>query len=166
MQVRTLVSEGYSYVKISQRLGITRRQVQYTMSVENTEPQYSSGRPPILSSSQVDEIEFFIRLSPKNRRISFFQLAHLILRHFAVSENVIRRELVKRGYARRIARLKPPISSVNKLKRYEFARIHLHWRKEYWMRVFWSDETWALDDRQSDRWVTRKVSGLFKALKN
>ena len=151
---------------MSKSLNALERQVQYAMSVENTEPQYSSGRPPILSSSQVDEIEYFIRLSPQNRRISFFQLAHLIFRHFAVSENVIRRELAKRGYARRIARLKPPISSVNKLKRYEFARIHLHWRKEHWMRGLWSDETWALDGRQSDRWVTRKVSGLFKALNN
>lgn len=165
MQVRTLASEGHSYVKISQRLGITWRQVQYTMSVENTEPQYSSGRPPILSSSQVDEIEFFVCLSSENRRMSFFQLAHFIFRHFGVSENVIRRELAKRGYARRIARLKPPISSVNKLKRYEFARIHLHWRKEHWMRVLWSDETWAMNGRQSDRWVTRKVSSPLKAPK-
>ena len=166
MQVRTLVSEGYSYVKISQRLGITRRQVQYTMSVENTKPQYSSGRPPILSSSQVDEIEYFIRLPPQNRQFSFFQLAYFIFRHFSLSEKVIRRELAKRGYARRITRLKPPVSSVNKLKRFEIARIHLHWRKEHWMRVLWSDETWALDGRQSDRWVKRKVSDLFNALNN
>ncbi|KAI0997052.1 hypothetical protein K3495_g11135 [Podosphaera aphanis] len=47
----------------------------------------------------------------------------------------------RRGDARRIAASKPPLSAENKSKRLEFATEHLHWNKEDWMRVLWTDET-------------------------
>lgn len=36
---------------------------------------------------------------------------------------------------------KPIVSEVNRKKRLEFARNHLHWTVEDWSRVWWSDET-------------------------
>ncbi|KAI1003515.1 hypothetical protein K3495_g4695 [Podosphaera aphanis] len=69
----------------------------------------------------------------------------------------------RRGYARRIAASKPPLSAENKRKRLEFATEHLHWNKEDWMRVLWTDETWVTDGRHSSIWITRKVDENFDA---
>ncbi|KAI0999098.1 hypothetical protein K3495_g9096 [Podosphaera aphanis] len=67
----------------------------------------------------------------------------------------------RRGYARRIAASKPPLSAEKKRKRLEFATEHLHWNKEDWMRVLWTDETWVSDGRHSSIWITRKVDENF-----
>ncbi|KAI0998304.1 hypothetical protein K3495_g9890 [Podosphaera aphanis] len=67
----------------------------------------------------------------------------------------------RRGYARRIAASKPPLSAENKRKRLEFATEYLDWNKEDWMRVLWTDETWVTDGRHSSIWITRKVSTAY-----
>ncbi|KAI1003997.1 hypothetical protein K3495_g4212 [Podosphaera aphanis] len=59
IQVKTLANEGYSRRKISQRLGLSYRQVSYTVDNPDTPPKKSLGRPPVLSTSQVDEKEAF-----------------------------------------------------------------------------------------------------------
>lgn len=133
-------------------------QVRHTFNTVNLSPQKPKGRPPVLSSNQVDEIEAFVRSSFESREMSYFQLAYVVFPHLGVSEKVIRREMMKRGYARRVAAAKPPLSPENKRKRFEFARHHLHWKKEDWMRFLWTDETWITDGRHSRCWVTRKVS--------
>jgi hypothetical protein len=74
-----------------------------------------------------------------------------------VSEAQIRRALQKEGYARRIARLKPPISETNRLARLEWARAHLHWSEDDWGKILWTDETWVTGGRHTKVWVTRTV---------
>ncbi|KAI0998044.1 hypothetical protein K3495_g10147 [Podosphaera aphanis] len=66
IQVKTLVNEGYSRRKISQRLGLSHRQVSYTVENPDISPKKSSGQPPVHSTSQVDGIEAFARSSPEN----------------------------------------------------------------------------------------------------
>jgi Transposase len=47
--------------------------------------------------------------------------------------NAIKNALYKRGYHRRLARHKPPISEKNRVLRLEFAYKHLHWsEKQCW----------------------------------
>ncbi|KAI0994178.1 hypothetical protein K3495_g14006 [Podosphaera aphanis] len=70
----------------------------------------------------------------------------------------------RRGYARRIAASKPPLSAENKRKRLEFATEHLDWNKEDWMRVLWTDETWvdeSFDATCVIRNIRKKIGWMF-----
>ncbi|KAI0999002.1 hypothetical protein K3495_g9194 [Podosphaera aphanis] len=141
VQVSTLANEGYSRREISQILVIRYRQVCYTLENADLSPKNSTGRTPVLSKSQVDEIESFVCSSPENRQMSYLQLANFVFRHFGVSEKVIRREMKKRGYTRQVAAAKPPLSPENMRKRFQFASSHLLWEKDDRMRILWTDET-------------------------
>ena len=81
-----------------------------------------------------------------------------------VSVRVIEREMKKRGYTRRIAASEPPLSPENVRKRDDFVRHHLHWEKEDWMRVLWTDESWVTDGRHTRCWITRKVRYCLQIL--
>ncbi|KAI0994486.1 hypothetical protein K3495_g13696 [Podosphaera aphanis] len=141
IEVRTLAREGYSYQKIARRLQVTYHQARYAANAVHLSPKKSSGRPLVLSSEQVDEIEAFVISSPEHRQLTYFELAYAHFSHFRVSEKVIQRAMSRRGYARRIAASKPPLSAENKRKSLEFAIEHLHRNKQDWMRFLWTDET-------------------------
>ncbi|KAI0996975.1 hypothetical protein K3495_g11208 [Podosphaera aphanis] len=100
LQVKTLADEGYSRQKISERLSITVAQVRYALKIKDLTPKKRSGRPRVLSTAKVDEIEAFVCLSSENRQIPYFELAHRVFQHFGVSEKVIAREMKERGYSR------------------------------------------------------------------
>ncbi|KAI0998107.1 hypothetical protein K3495_g10084 [Podosphaera aphanis] len=136
-------------------------QARYAANAAHLCPKKSSGRPLVLSSEQVDEIEAFVISSPEHRQLACFQLAYANFSHFGVSEKVIQRTMSRRGHARRIAASKLPLSAEKKRKRLEFATEHLHWNKEDWMRVLWTDETWLTDGRHSSIWITRKASTAY-----
>ncbi|KAI0996976.1 hypothetical protein K3495_g11207 [Podosphaera aphanis] len=120
---------------MSQNLAISYRQVCYTSENVDLSPKNSTGRPPVLRKSQVDEIESFVCSSPEDRQMSYLQLANFAFRHFGVSEKVIRREMKKRGYTRQVAAAKPPLSLENMRRRFQFASSHLHWEKDDLMRI-------------------------------
>ncbi|KAI0997188.1 hypothetical protein K3495_g10998 [Podosphaera aphanis] len=138
-----------------------RIEARYAAKAVHLSPKNSSGRPLVLSSEQVDEIEAFVISSPEHCQLTYFELAYAHFSHFGVSEEVIQRAMSRMGYARRIAASKPPLSAENKRKRLEFATEHLDWNKEDWMRVLWTDETWVTDGRHSSIWITRKVSTAY-----
>src|SRR5690606_34797084 len=73
-----------------------------------------------------------------------------------VSESVIRRIWEERGYHRRLATRKCPISEINRQKRLIWAQNHVHWTEEEWSHVLWSDETWVTPGRHRRTWMTRK----------
>ncbi|KAI0997634.1 hypothetical protein K3495_g10554 [Podosphaera aphanis] len=113
LQVRTLAREGLSFKMIAERLEITHRQVRYAMNTTKLTPKKSSGRNPSLSSAQIDEVEAYITSSQEGRQMPYFKVANVVFPHFGVSERVIEREMKKRGYTRRIAASKPPLSLEN-----------------------------------------------------
>ena len=84
-----------------------------------------------------------MRINSLTRRITFKALAKDPYLNLHCSANAIKHALYKRGYHRRVARRKPPISEKNRVLRLEFAHEHLHWSKEQWWEVLWSDETWV-----------------------
>ncbi|KAI0995387.1 hypothetical protein K3495_g12790 [Podosphaera aphanis] len=127
IEVRTLARESYSYQNIARRLQVTYHQARYAANAVHLSPKKSSGRPLVLSSEQVDEIEAFVISSPEHRQLTYFELAYAYFSHFEVSEKVIQRATSRRGYARHIAASKPPLSAENRRKRLEFATEHLHW---------------------------------------
>ncbi|KAI0994060.1 hypothetical protein K3495_g14122 [Podosphaera aphanis] len=157
LQVKTLSRAGFPHKNIAEQLGITTRQVSYTLKKTRFTPHKPNGQKSTLSSGQVDEVEDFICSSPKNRQMNYFEATHSVFPHLGVCEDVIRNEMKKRGFSRWIAQPKPPLISENKVKQRHLARDHLYWTVNDWMNVLWADETWVTDGRHTRFWVTRKV---------
>ncbi|KAI1005491.1 hypothetical protein K3495_g2728 [Podosphaera aphanis] len=105
---------------IAERLEITHSQVRYALNPSKLTPKKSSGRNPLLSSAQIDEVEAYIIFSQEGRQMPYFEVANVVFPHFGVSEKVIEREMKKRGYTRRIAASKPLLSPEILRKRYDF----------------------------------------------
>lgn len=147
--------------KNADQLGVTRRQVRYTLSVPYLEPKKAPGRLPTLSHEDVDKIEDFITASPEGRRMSWLEFAFGPFQHLGVGEFVIKNELKKRGYRRCPLLKKPFLSEVNRGKRLEWAEAH-----KDWMNILWTDETWVTGGRHKRDWVTRKVCMPSFNLKN
>ncbi|KAI1000710.1 hypothetical protein K3495_g7488 [Podosphaera aphanis] len=94
--------------------------------------------------------------------MSYFEVAHSAFPHLGVGEDVIRNEMKKRGFSRRIAQPKPPLDWDNKAERRHFAREHLHWTVNDWMNVLWTDENCVTDGRHTRCWVTRKEDERYE----
>ncbi|KAI0997209.1 hypothetical protein K3495_g10977 [Podosphaera aphanis] len=144
------------HTKISAQLRLTVRQVEYTLSLPYLEPKKAPGRAPTLSSEDVDQIEIFITSSSQGRRMSWSELAAGPFRYLGVSETVLHNELKKRGYARHPALKKPPLSEVNKRKRFEWAEAHKDWSDEDWMNCMTS---YLTSSHQRVTWLEIKVIG-------
>ncbi|KAI1004597.1 hypothetical protein K3495_g3620 [Podosphaera aphanis] len=133
----------------------------YAPRLTRDERFQSSGRNPLLRSAQIVEEEAYITSSQGGRQMPYFEVVNVVFPHFGVSEKVIERKMKKRGYTRRIAASKPPLSPENLRKPYDFVRNHLHWEKEDWMRVLWTDESWVNDGRHARCWITRKPDEVY-----
>ncbi|KAI0993320.1 hypothetical protein K3495_g14863 [Podosphaera aphanis] len=116
LQIKMLHESGMNQTEIVDQLGVTRRQVRYTLSVPYLQPKKAPGRFPTISHEDVDKIEDFITASPEGRRMSWLELASGPFQHLGVSEFVIQNELKKRGYGRRPSFKKPFLSEVNRRK--------------------------------------------------
>ncbi|KAI1004975.1 hypothetical protein K3495_g3238 [Podosphaera aphanis] len=88
--------------------------------------------------------------------MTWLELATGPFQSFGVSEFVIRSEMKKRGYGRRVARGKP-LSDRNKAIRKQWAEDHLHWTEEDWEKILWTDESWITDGWHTRTHITRKV---------
>ena len=155
--MQTLRLAGHTYRFIANLLGITERQVGYALASEQVTPRRREGRPQTLTEAQVDELEAYVRLSRSTRQMSYFQLAHGPFEAWGVSQHVIRRALQRRGYTRRLALAKPPLTQDCMDLRLEWAKLHINWEPWQWWRILWSDETWVTGGRHRRKWVTRKV---------
>lgn len=150
---KVLHDAGFTIDQIVEQTGATWRQVQYA-TTHTTTPRRRSGRPPILTESQIEELIDFIRASRENRRMPYRKVAQLM--DFGVSEHVIRTALESRGFHRRIAMRKPPISETNRQRRLNWAIEHKDWTQEQWYNILWTDETWITPGRHTRTWVTRQ----------
>ncbi|OAL38310.1 hypothetical protein AYO20_02369 [Fonsecaea nubica] len=149
---------GYSYEFIASFLKVSQRAVQYTCQKQRATPQHSNaGRPPRLTKEEADYVEQFVIQSRKTRRMSYLQVAEALWPEGEVSAESIRYALHQRGYRRRIALRKPPLSEANRQARLEWALEHRSWTKEQWNQILWSDETWITGYRHRRTFVTRKA---------
>lgn len=99
-----------------------------------------SGRPRKTTSRLDRIIERQAKVHPLKTAVEIMQDVN---KQYDVNVGVhtIRRRLVDAElFARRPAK-KPFISSINRRKRLDFARRHIHWTSEQWAKVLWSDES-------------------------
>ena len=89
LQVQTLARAGHTQVWIADHLRLSRRQVGYAIASDQVTPKHRSGRPPVLSSDQVDELVSYIQQSRATRQMSYLALASGPFHHWGVSEYTI-----------------------------------------------------------------------------
>ena len=74
IRVLTLRGVGCSYQQISNQLGISHRQVQYTCQSQRATPRKAHGQPPKLSDDQVNDIIAWISASKINHRMPYHKI--------------------------------------------------------------------------------------------
>jgi transposase len=105
---------GYSYKFIAEFIKVSQRAVQYTCNTQISTPQFkNAGRPPRLSTEEVDQLEEYMLQSPETRRMTYLQLAEELWPEGEVGADSVRYALHARGYRRRVALRKPPLSKTN-----------------------------------------------------
>lgn len=101
LQARTLQAVGWKHTDIlkyfqDKNEDLTYRQINYACRTQTT-PQKRSGRPAILTTSQVEELIEFVSLSKINRRMAFWRVA-IELGWEGVGVYTIRSTLRRAGY--------------------------------------------------------------------
>lgn len=158
LQVQTLHLARHTPEEIHALLGFTIRQIEYTIASERVTPRSRSGRPRTLTDAQVDELVAYICSSRAARQMSFLRLATGPFQQWGVGQYAIRHALRSRGYVRRVARAKPPLSEKNQQIRLQWAEDHKDWSIAQWITILWTDETWVTSGRHRKVWVTRRPS--------
>ena len=113
--IRLLREIGWKYRDIHAFTRATTNQIR--TAVGKATPRKKTGRPPLLSQAQIDELVDFDCASAKNRRMTYTQLTEAL--DFRVKRDAIRTALTRKGFHRRLAIRKPPISPTNQKLRYE-----------------------------------------------
>ena len=94
-------------------------------------PRKSTGRPAVLSSAQVDELEQFVCSWRRTRRMTYLEVGSNFP-EWNIGERTVRNALKQRGYARRLSRRKSPLSDKNRRIRKSWAEAHRNWTPEEW----------------------------------
>jgi Transposase len=119
--IRLMHDLHHSDAEIIQRFTITQRQLDYTIQAGRPTPRKPPGRHCKLKDPQIDILIAYMISSAHTRRMTFKALAKDPHLNLQCSVNAIKNALHKRGYHRRLARHKPPISEKNRVLRLEFA---------------------------------------------
>ena len=112
--IRLFHSIDWSYKQIQDHLPFkpTFAQIRYACLSVKATPTKRSGRPPVLTQAQIEELVEFVCASIQNRRMSFQKLAEVL--DFGIKKQAIRSALLREGFHRRLAMRKPPISEKNR----------------------------------------------------
>jgi transposase len=155
VQILTLRQIGWTYAQIVKHTGCTRHQIEYTCQSSHPTPRRRSGRPPLLTEAQVEELIEFVCASKANRRMAYRQIPKAL--GWSYTDYAIRYALRKAGFSRCIAWRKPKLSEVNIQKRLATCIERREWSLERWGSILWSDETWVTGGRHTRTFVTRRA---------
>jgi transposase len=156
IRVQAYRDDNWSYPDIAAKLNISERQVRHVIDTARATPKKRTGRPPVLSDADVDELITYISQSRGHRQLSFQSLADGPFAHWQRGPYAIRSALRKRGYRRYRARAKPPLSAANKERRLAWALEHREWTPDQWASILWTDETWVTGGHHYRPYVTRR----------
>ena len=154
IEARILLRAGLTYKDIVNLTGLSYRQVQGVQHRNQVTPRKRSGRPPILSPAQVDELIEFVTASKRNRRMPYWRLPQEL--GWSCSEWAISGALKRAGFRRHPALKKPLITERTRQKRLEFALAYQDWTVDQWSTILWCDETWVTAGRHRKTYVTRR----------
>ncbi|KAJ5700997.1 hypothetical protein N7493_003005 [Penicillium malachiteum] len=140
--IRVQRNDGKTYGQIARSTGATKAQIQYTLrdNVDLTPQKKKTGRPPKLSTADIDEIITFIRSSIERRILTCEQICCLL--QLPVSAETLRTSLKQRGMTAHPAAQKPPIQAHHAQIRIAWAQERENWQFDDWARVIFSDEAW------------------------
>lgn len=126
--------------------------------LKSSDPRHTShprsGRPAKLNARDIRRLVRAVTSSADGRKSSYMQIAKDL--GIEASETTIRRVLRKAGFRRCVACSKPLVSWINRCKRLKWARAHLHWGMEDWLRVIFSDESTFETGQRARQFVTRR----------
>lgn len=144
MAVIRAVENGKNYAEIAHLHNIDKSTVcriasRYRLT-KNVERKSGSGRPRKTTARQDRQMTKMIKIDPRKTAMDVVSYANDQL-EVNIGVHTVRRRLIEANlFARRPAK-KPLISRVNKKKRVDFAKRHIHWTREQWAKVLWSDES-------------------------
>ena len=104
----------------------------------NTPQATRAGQPHILSRAQQENLIHYATASQTNRHKSFSTIVEEIGIH--AHERTLPQFFASRGYHRRIARVKPFLTTKAKLTRLQFAQDYHDWTVADWQKVIWTDK--------------------------
>ena len=141
-QIKALYHRGCSYSTIGDELQLSKSTVGCLIKkykdTGNFETKKRSGRPKKYTDVEAKSIS---REVQRNRFISVKEIQNCCnVKH--LSEKTIRTIIQQHGgFTSYWACRKPFISKKNRSKRIAWARAHLHWTREQWRSVLWTDES-------------------------
>lgn len=106
----------------------------------NVERKSGSGRPRKSTARQDRQMTKIVKIDPRKTAVDVTSYANEQL-GVPIGVHTARNRLKEANLLARRPAKKPLISMVNKKKRLDFARRYLHWSKEQWAKVLWSDES-------------------------
>ena len=115
-------------------LSLSYRQVSYIMTRGTLAPVPRPEEKRKLTQAQVGQLEAFVRLSRKNREMSYLKLVYEF-RFWNPGVCAITSALKDRGYYRYLSLEMLPLSEANKRKRFEWVSERLHWIFNDWCQI-------------------------------
>ena len=114
-----------------------------------------SGRPKSLTERDHRRIAKHITTDRDTRRQALGEITNAL--NLSVCPKTLRKVITEDiGLGHRIERKRPWLSEQQKRDRLRFAKEHIHWTYEDWMRVVWTDEmSMQTDANQGQKWVWR-----------
>lgn len=135
---------GWSQVKISKRMKISRCCVQNTLKRFRQSGSHKTlkrtGRPKKTNRRQDMMIK---RISLSDRKLTAPKITSIYnsSNDVPIGVSTVKNRLKKAGLNGRVAAKKPLLRIVNKRKRLLWAQEHKNWTVEMWTNVLWTDET-------------------------
>jgi hypothetical protein len=138
IEVHLLCDISWSYSQISQKLSLSKRQVQY-FSHQPATPKKRPGRPLILNTHKQERIINFVISSSEHRRLAYWAVMEVM--DLDVSVETLQHTLEQEGFSRCITRIQPYIPPRTSETRFNWALIHASWTIKSWRCMLWTYES-------------------------
>lgn len=144
VKITVLHEEGYPIRKICERTGVSYGGVHAIISKFKSTGMIKNmqrlGRPKITTKAEDRKI---VVTCKRDRFKAAPEIAAEINKHRSkkLSTTTVKRRLITVGLNGRVAAKKPLLRKRNSKARMKFAKDHLHWTRDDWAKVLWTDES-------------------------